>query len=127
MPQSADNASVRLVLPIPPSANNLFVNRGGKLHGGRRRGIPYKLWLHEAQWAVKLQCGLFVPPLFDGIVAVDILAPLNRRRDLDNALKALLDLLVRQGVIRDDNLIDDLRIRRIGTGDKMILAIVALR
>lgn len=113
--------SVRLTLPIPPSANNLFVNAGRVQ--GRRKGVPYRLWLHEAGWAIKLQAGALEPPLIPGIVAVDIRAPLNRRRDLDNALKGLLDILVRQGIISDDNLIDDLRIRRAGTDDKMTVEI----
>lgn len=47
-------------------------------------------------------------------VRVEVAAypPDRRRRDLDNLLKPLLDSLVHADVIRDDSLIDDLRIYR---------------
>lgn len=122
IPTVTTPSSVRLLLPIPPSTNNLYVNRRGSL-SGRRKGAEYALWLHAAGWAVKLQAGAFMPPLISGLVAVDIQAPLNRRRDLDNSLKALLDLLVKMCIISDDNLIDDLRIRRAGTGTKMTVEV----
>jgi Holliday junction resolvase RusA-like endonuclease len=110
---------IEFTVPIPPSTNNLFVNRAGKLHGGRAKGPFYKIWLQEAGWEIKRQR----VPLITGIVAVVIDAPLNRRRDLDNALKPLLDLLVRQQVLKDDNLIDDLRIRRSGVGNQVTISI----
>jgi hypothetical protein len=131
LPLARADRGVILTLPIPPSANNLFVNGSGAVVGQRRRfgrmlGVPYKLWLHDAGWAIKLQCGAFAAPLIPGLVSVDIRAPLNRRRDLDNALKPTLDLLVRMGIISDDNLIDDLRIRRAGTGDQVTIEIRAM-
>jgi len=48
---------------------------------------------------------------------VDILVfpPDNRRRDLDNVLKAILDSLEDAKVFKDDSLIDDLRVRRMDT------------
>jgi len=48
---------------------------------------------------------------------VDILVfpPDNRRRDLDNVLKAVLDSLEDAKVFKDDSLIDDLRVRRMDT------------
>jgi hypothetical protein len=45
-------------------------------------------------------------------VTVDVHPPDRRRRDLDNALKALLDALEHGGAYRDDAQIDDLRVRR---------------
>lgn len=124
----ADSPSDPLVLtlPMPPSANNLFVNRKGRLRGGRAKGIDYKLWLDSAGWEIKLQAGAFEPPYFPGVVAIDIACGLNRRSDLDNRLKALLDLLVRQGIVRDDNLIDDLRIRRDGVARALRVEVRAL-
>ena len=114
----------RCSVPIPPSANNLFINVGGAVRGRRARGPDYKRWLHDAGWLIKTQ----VQPaegaaLVPGIVRVLIEAPLNRRRDLDNALKPLLDLMVKMHIIDNDCWIDDLRIVRIGTGDQVTISI----
>ena len=43
--------------------------------------------------------------------------PDNRRRDLDNLLKALSDGLVKGGVITDDHLCESIDIRWVETGD----------
>jgi crossover junction endodeoxyribonuclease RusA len=53
-------------------------------------------------------------PRVSGRVSVRIVAhpPDNRRRDLDNLLKASLDGLVHGGALEDDSQIDDLRIVR---------------
>jgi Holliday junction resolvase RusA-like endonuclease len=113
----------RFTCPIGPSVNNLFVNRSGAVRGGRFRGSDYRRWLQDAGWTVKLQKQPPVP----GIVAMLIEAPLHRRRDLDNALKAIIDLTVNLGLIENDNLIDDLHIVRRGTeGDSCTVSIWAL-
>ena len=101
----------RFTCPIGPSTNNLFVNRSRGIQGGRFKDADYRRWLHDAGWIVKLQH----PAPVLGIVAVLIEAPLHRRRDLDNSLKAALDLIVQLGLIENDNLIDDLHIIRRGT------------
>ena len=119
----ADPAA-RFTCPIAPSVNNLFVNRGGQLAtrakgSGRVKGADYRRWLHDAGWTIKLQ----KPPPVAGLVAILIEAPLHRRRDLDNALKPCLDLIVKLGLIEDDNLVDDLRIARAGFGADMTISI----
>ncbi len=86
---------------------------------GRAKAVDYKRWLHDAGWAIKLQ----KPPTVAGIVRVLIEAPLPRRRDVDNAIKPTLDLIVRLGIIADDQLVDDLRIVRSGEGDEMVVSI----
>ena len=107
--------AARFTLPICPSVNNLFINAST----GRVRGAPYKRWCRDAGWSLREQG---VVPVA-GIVAMLIEAPLHRRRDVDNAIKPVLDLLVRLGVLVDDNLVDDLRITRRGTGDLMTVSI----
>lgn len=106
----------RFTCPVGPSVNNLYLNSRGH---GRLRSPDYRRWLHEAGWLVKLQNVAPVP----GLVAVLIEAPLSRRRDLDNALKPVLDLLVQLAIIENDNLIDDLRIVRAGTGNDMVISL----
>jgi crossover junction endodeoxyribonuclease RusA len=104
-----DEPICRLLLPIPPTTNNLFRNIQT---GGRARTAAYKTWLHEAGWEIKMQRAPTLHPPLRTCLRVLIEAPLGSNRDLDNALKPLLDLLVKMGVIADDSLIDDLRIVR---------------
>lgn len=51
---------------------------------------------------------------FSGRVVVEVHAypPDRRRRDLDNLLKPVLDALTHEGILLDDEQIDDLRIVR---------------
>lgn len=93
--------SYTMVLPWPPS-----VNRYWRAVNGRNilsaEGRAYRASLRPSEMIVR------------GRVAVLISAypPDNRRRDLDNMLKATLDALVHTGAIEDDGDIDDLHIVR---------------
>ena len=51
----------------------------------------------------------------DGPLEVDVkvFPPDNRRRDIDNVLKSLLDAIEHGGVIHDDSQIADLRARKL--------------
>lgn len=119
-PPPRGEPAVRITCPICPSTNNLFVNRNGKTAGkGRVKGQQYQRWQTDAGWVIRIQQPAPVP----GLVAILIEAPLARRRDVDNALKPLLDLLVTLGIIEDDNRVDDLRIVRTTGGDKMTVSI----
>lgn len=91
---------------LPPSVNSLFTNVTGK---GRVRTDRYRVWANAAGWQVKAQR----PDPVAGNVSLDIICKRkdNRRRDLSNFVKALEDLLVTHGVIEDDSLVSDLRIR----------------
>ncbi len=94
-------------MPFPPSTNTLFFNRVGK---GRVRTAHYHRWLNEAGWVLKAQ--RLPPAPITGDIAVEIVCPWGcRAGDLDNRLKAMLDLLVAVRVIEDDRFIVDLRIR----------------
>ena len=97
---------VELTLPWPPSVNTywrMFKNRMIISEAGRkyRTAVAEKVLLQT-----KGKCQT------DGPVKVTIEAwrPDNRRRDLDNLLKAVLDSLGHAGVYIDDSLIVDLRV-----------------
>lgn len=90
-------------LPMPPSVNSLYRNVPG---AGRVKTKEYKTWAHEAQWmlvAQRNQKGKH--RCIEGPVEVHVRAyrPGNKRRDLDNILKALLDLLTNSKTIQDDS------------------------
>ena len=90
-----------LMLPFPPSANNLFA-------GKSRRYVSraYREWRTEAGWALKRQkIARFPGPVS---VAYTFGRPDKRRRDLGNLEKAVSDLLVDHAIIADDSMIERL-------------------
>ena len=95
-----------LELPYPPSVNHYFrmvgrrvlISREGRAFRGR---------------VCSTLAALGVRP-FEGPLAVqiEIYPPDNRRRDVDNTLKSLLDALQHGGAYRDDNQIVCLAIEK---------------
>ena len=85
-----------LQILYPPSANRLWV----RAKKGMRKSDAYAKWLIEAGWHVKAQR----PGSIHGPYKISVSAarPDKRRRDLDNILKPIGDLLQSVGVIRDD-------------------------
>lgn len=99
---------VTVTLPIPPSVNHAYWNAPRR---GRVKTKAYREWRKEAGWEINIQ----KPGKVLGLVVIDYrVSPVfhvKRKRDLDNFLKPLSDALVDLGLIEDDSLIIDLRIR----------------
>lgn len=86
-------------LPLPPSQNNMFINgRAGK---GRFISPLYKAWKNEASMCAYLQNKARIEGPF--AVQINAVRPDKRRRDIDNLIKPLVDLLVSQGFVTDDS------------------------
>lgn len=103
-----------LLLPYPPSVNAMFANRKG---GGRVKTAAYKAWIAEAGWMVLSQ--EHRNHRHAGRVRLTLLVRRpegNRRRDIGNLEKAVADLLVRQGILADDSLIEQSDIRWVYEG-----------
>ena len=111
MPTSFLDASQRLKymieleLPFPPSVNTYWRNFQGRMLISKK-GREYRKAVADQ---VLIQKGA---KHYQGKVKMTIEAwrPDERRRDLDNLLKAPLDALTHAGVYMDDHLIVDLRI-----------------
>lgn len=101
--------SVALSLNWPPSVNHYWNQRG---QGGRFVSAFGKAYRQEVWAEFKQKYPGFKP--FTGRLQVRILAspPDNRKRDLDNILKSLLDSMKHAGVYKDDSQIDVLQIYR---------------
>ena len=94
-------------LPYPPTVNHYYtIARGRKILSKRGRLFKQEAigWLLE-QNAPKGREGVYS-------VMIYVRPPDNRKRDIDNLLKPLLDSLVEYGVIPDDSMIFDLRIQK---------------
>lgn len=96
-----------LILPWPPSVNTYWRTFRGRMlisaHGRdyRARAVAAAIAAERfghAQVAVRIEAWV----------------PDNRRRDVDNLLKAPLDALAHAGVYEDDSQIVELSIRRAG-------------
>jgi crossover junction endodeoxyribonuclease RusA len=96
---------VILSLPWPPSMNHYWRNFNGRAiisREGREFRKRVMAWLFG--WKQPLTGRLSV--------RIDVNPPDNRRRDLDNLLKPMLDALQHAGVYEDDSQIDSLTITR---------------
>jgi Holliday junction resolvase RusA-like endonuclease len=105
---TATDAAIVLTFPTPPpSTNNLYVaRRDGK---GRAKTSQYKAWQKEAQMLV-IASGC--PREGWRHVRVEVRAPINYQRDVDN-LKPILDVLKTMHVIEDDRWVDEYLVRRV--------------
>lgn len=102
---------IRYALPYPPSTNTLFAN----VKGGRVKSEGYQRWLRNAGNAIIEQGRRKMPG--NVTLSIAVVRPDKRRRDLDNCLKAVIDLLVSMAVIDDDSLVQKISIQWIPSGD----------
>jgi crossover junction endodeoxyribonuclease RusA len=109
---------LRVTLPFPPSTNSLFRNVRGR---GRVRSEAYKAWAIEAGYRVNRAARLKGPVS----VSVALCAPDKRRRDADNSLKPILDLLVKHGVIEADDwsIVRSVKAEWVDEGDPCLVTI----
>ena len=96
---------LELELPFPPSVNTYWRNFNGRMLISKK-GREYRKAVADQ---IMIQRG---NKHYKGKIRLTIEAwrPDNRKRDLDNLLKAPLDALTHAGVYEDDELIVDLRI-----------------
>ena len=92
--------SVTFTIPVPPSVNGAFANVPKV---GRIKTEAYKQWLEGAGWTIRAHA----VPHIGGVVEVEIKVrrPQAGRSDIDNRIKATLDLMVKMHVIDDDRMV----------------------
>jgi crossover junction endodeoxyribonuclease RusA len=88
---------ITLQIGYPPSANKIWRRSGKRIH----RSTQYVDWLEAEGWNIinQRQGGVSGPYR----LAIFAVRPDRRRRDIDNLLKPLNDLLVSVGVVDDDS------------------------
>ncbi len=100
-------------IPVPKS-NRYIRRRGGRVFKPPR----VRNWEVRALWEIKQQ---YNGDPIDGKVSVEITLtlPNHRKRDIDNMLKSLWDVLEKAGVIKNDNLIYEVRtVKRVVKGEQ---------
>ena len=90
-------------IPVPKS--NRYIRKRG---GGVFKPPRVRNWETRAVWEVRQQ---YSGDPIDRKISVDItlILPNHRKRDIDNMLKSLWDILEKGGVIKNDNLIYEVR------------------
>jgi crossover junction endodeoxyribonuclease RusA len=91
------HAMIVLELPAPPSVNTMFRNTAR----GRVKTQHYVDWQSSAGWKLRLQKPASIKGDVIVVLGVEREARM-RAADIDNRVKAMLDLLVTHGVIEDD-------------------------
>lgn len=108
-------------LPVPPSANRLHVPVG---RGRNIKSAAYRSWCAEANARI-LQARLRRRDFEAGTTfRLRLTVPINRRRDLDNCVKPVLDILTPDpragvlGICPDDRWCDEVRAQRVPLPEK---------
>ncbi len=85
-----------LKLPFPISVNAMYKN---KLNG-RAKSLRYMTWARAAGWEIKAQKQEPIKGHYT--LSVVLNEADNRRRDIDNFVKCVSDLLVEHALVEDD-------------------------
>ena len=109
-------------LPLPPSANACWRNgRGGV---GRYRTDVYKAWIGEAELLARSKWARHGKPAFGKGYTVTISAGMNRRRDLDNLAKPIIDTLGAAIDLPNDRWCDRIEMDRQGPDGRVVVTII---
>ncbi len=109
---------ITIILPFPPTLNHSSMPDG---RGGRYLTDGHRSFRTDVAWQVaKQRLGRI-----DGRLAIriDLYPSDNRRWDIDNRAKAVLDALQHAGVFKDDSAVDDLHITRQIAGNEAWAAV----
>jgi len=104
------NEATKIELPYPPSANTYY--RHIAINGHPRTLLSKKGREYRRIVASLLAVARSKPTERPVAVTLAVNPPDNRRRDLDNILKSLLDALEYGGAYKDDSQIEELHIMR---------------
>jgi len=113
--------SINFRLSYPPSVNTYYRAYNQAFRGGKgmtvllsERGRKYKNLAQAELLEQNVRRG---DPDARYSVLIDMYPKDRRKRDVDNILKPLLDVMEEYGVLPDDSQVDILTVRRRGRGD----------
>lgn len=89
---------IELELPYPPTVNHYWKHTRNGIHYVTQKGKAFQqavIWRSKNATKLTGRVALYI----------EIYPPDNRKRDIDNIFKALLDGLTKSGVIADDSLV----------------------
>ena len=114
-----DAQLIQIVLPLPPSINRLW--RTSK-NGGMYRSGKYAEWRTAAIWQASVQVkSKAIAGKYKA--TFQFVRPDKRRRDLDNLLKAAMDVIVSAKIVEDDHLCEWLEARWVKEGPQCLIVL----
>lgn len=90
---------MKFTLPLPTPTNNAYATSRGRWY----KPPKIKAWEDEALWEIKKQWNTYGNQRMLGDVAVMIDWHIVRERDVDGAIKPILDIFERAGVYKNDS------------------------
>lgn len=108
---------VEIILPYPPSVNKIWV----RAYKGMRLSDRYQKWLNDAGLMAKAQRAGRINGAYS--LMIHAKRPDRKKRDLDNIIKPISDLLVKIGAIEDDHLCEMLSARWVTSGEGVTVRI----
>jgi crossover junction endodeoxyribonuclease RusA len=102
---------IELTVEYPPSANQLWRAVPGR---GVIKSKVYRDWLKINLWIISGQLKTKVTGQY--VVVFEASRPDKRRRDIDNLIKPLMDLIVQAGAVEDDSLCAELTAKWVNNG-----------
>jgi crossover junction endodeoxyribonuclease RusA len=104
---------IEFAMSVPPTANHMFFNVKGR---GRVKTPEYAAWRDHTAWFLKsLRLGCL-----EGPVRVDIDLPANKRRDIDNSIKPILDCIQSAGLVQNDRQVRALWVQETDRADVLV-------
>lgn len=105
-----------LSLPFPPSVNRLWrVGKGKRVY----KDPSYTRWI--AQCEAEIFAQRLTPILGSYRLQIDATRPDKRKRDIDNIIKAVSDVLQHTGIIENDHLCVEVTARWVKDGPPVLI------
>jgi crossover junction endodeoxyribonuclease RusA len=112
---------IKLNLEYPPSVNQLWRAVPGR---GVIKSKVYRIWLEKNLWIIRGQTSNKILGKFT--IEFEATRPDKRRRDIDNLIKPLMDVIVQAGLVEDDSLCEMLSIKWTENGTGISATILPL-
>lgn len=93
---------IEVTLPMPPSVNALYRRSRGSF--GMYKTAEAKAWINHCLWLLINKTSL------NGDVTAHISFYFKRDRDIDNCLKATLDVIEEAGIVHNDSQFTELHV-----------------
>ena len=108
-----------VTLPMPPSVNHYWRFGRGRFYVAEK-GMEFRRVV-----CAKFRDTWYAPIVGNVSIEIDVYPPDNKRRDLDNILKALLDALAHAGAYTDDAQVSHIDVQRceVVKGGKIVVRV----